>query len=136
MTKRVPLNSFTAEDGNPDDKRPRRGAHEFVVDQPSSSGLQLSNDLPSISSSSVLGTLSSPSSVLPTNGNFSLQNGSQGDLLSYRVQHNPSLTLAQSLGGSQQAMKCSICLWPIGSSRCYHGIHNLSTRSSLPTASH
>ena len=133
MTKRVPLNSFTAEDGNPDDKRPRREDLEGA-DQPTSSGLQLSNDLPTTSSSAALGTLSAPSSVLPTNGTFNLQNGNQSDLLSYRLQNNSSSQL--TLGGSLHAMKCSICLWPIGSSRCYHDIHNLSTRSSLPTASH
>ena len=133
MTKRVPLNSFTAEDGNPDDKRPRREALEGG-DQPTSSGLQLSNDLPTTSSSAALGTLSAPSSVVPTNGSFNLQNGNQCDLLSYRLQNNSSSQI--TLGGSLQAMKCSICLWPIGSSRCYHGIHNLSTRASLPTASH
>ena len=71
MTKRVPLNSFTAEDGNPEDKRPRRGVGDLEyldhsTTSPVGHHLQLPNELPS--RSSTLDALSVPTPVLHTNG--------------------------------------------------------------------
>ena len=145
MAKRVPPhNSFTTDDGNPDDKRPRR---EDVVSSgnlshPSSSGQQYfsPNELPS--SSSTTSVLSSANS-LPSpqsNGNLFATNGSNGHHHSNGVMLLPSMGHTNNFGdmfsngnGGFPSSKCSICLWPVGSPRCYHNHshhrpHQLSTR--------
>ena len=135
MTKRVPINSFTTEEGNPDDKRPRvtQDNHPFHQLQPSTSSsssgrnhLELNEGLLPSTSSSVDALSSSPSSILTPNGTFYTNGntifGGGGVLLLDDNTHS----------------KCSICLWPIGSSRCYHGLHNHPTshRPTTTTTSH
>ena len=126
MTKRVPAtDSFNAEDGNPEDKRPR--VHDPTDDnhrhQPASSSL-------SSSSSSHHRNMTSPSSLSSSfisNGNF------------YTGETNGNVIFGGGGGGNTGVLsdngavmsgvtnlKCSICLWPVGSSRCYHDLHDIS----------
>ena len=125
MTKRVPpVNSFTTEDGNPDDKRPRHDGHPDLSSSSSGRNSLTSNPMIPISRSS--GSLQSSS-----NGNF-YTNGSNGissEAGSVRLFPDHAVPTNNSLT-SFQSSKCSICLWPIGSSRCYHSLHMLSTRTS------
>ena len=152
MTKRVPpFESFTADDGASDDKRPRRGEmvsehlnHPAPSSSSSSSSSQhfTSNELPSRSSTiDVLSSSIPLSSAGPTgaasSSNF-FANGSNGH------QDNNGMILLPNIGGHSNNFggfhnggvisnnKCSICLWPVGSARCYHHSHHrphqLSTR--------
>ena len=130
MTKRVPpVNSFTTEDGNPDDKRPRHDGHpDLSSSSPtSSSGRNSLTSNPMIPISRSSGSLQSSS-----NGNF-YTNGSNGissEAGSVRLFPDHAVPTNNSFPSSFQSSKCSICLWPIGSSRCYHSLHMLSTRTS------
>ena len=151
MTKRVPpFESFTADDGASDDKRPRRGELDpEQLNHPTSSSSSSSssqhftpNELPS--RSSTIDVLSSSSSLssdgtsgAASSSNF-FSNGSNGH------QDNNGMILLSNIGGHSNnfdgfhnggiisTSKCSICLWPVGSARCYHHSHHrphqLSTR--------
>ena len=143
MTKRVPPHgSFNSDDGNPDDKRPRR--EEMVSENwnhPSSSTSHQQfqpNELPSNSTTSVL----SSTNFMPSagsNGNFFTTNGSNGHQENNGMMYLPSMGHSNNLedvfsngDGAISSIKCSICLWPVGSPRCYHHSHHrphqLSTR--------
>ena len=141
MTKRVPLNNFTADDGNPDDKRPRLDDEEKdeteATEMPHSSSIPFrvnSNMLPSGTSSTLEDvfptpptTTSSFSSSHPrTNGDFYANgNCNSGNCIGLYPDH------------LEGAAKCSICLWPIGSTRCYHGRDGMyDALSPGPSTSH
>ena len=145
MSKRVPpFSSFTTDDGNPDDKRPRRGdivpenlnipssfstsrqnfsPNEFPSGSSTTSVLSSHNQLPSLASNGILATNGS-NGHHHSNGIMSMQN----------MGHSNNLSDVFSNGGDGfPSSKCSICLWPIGSPRCYHHHshhlpHQLSTR--------
>ena len=140
MTKRVPLNNFTADDGNPDDKRPRLDDEEKDetegTEMPNSSSIPFrvnSNMLPSGTSSTLEDVFPTPSTTSSfssshprTNGDFYANgNCNSGNCIGLYPDH------------LEGAAKCSICLWPIGSTRCYHGRNGMyDTLSPGPSTSH
>ena len=141
MTKRVPINSLGAEDGSPDDKRPRRAIQDHLEGSMDQQHFQQPNNTSSISNQShlrpnnegsmpsshastmdnAISSSSTSSSFFPTNGNIFGNNfyESRGAVLLPDM--NGSLQYTE---GRRHDLKCSICLWPLGSSRCYHGFHH------------
>ena len=138
MTKRVPDHELTTEDGNPDDKRPRGHSNFNVVDNGDnhhhaqhmfhSSSSANTNTGGTVNAALHIHPDSSSSSMAinPTNRNSSF--GSNGNFFSGR--HSPATNgssfaslhglFVQNSRTISNYSKCPICLWPVGSARCYH----------------
>ena len=140
MTKRVPLNNFTADDGNPDDKRPRLDDEE--KDETEGTTMPHSSSIPFRVNSNMLpsGTSSTLEDVFPTppttSSSSTLHPRTNGDFYA-NGNYNSGNCVGLYPDHLEGAAKCSICLWPIGSTRCYHGRDGMyDTLSSGPSTSH